>query len=161
MVFHQAGFGENERPGADPDQRNLLARGFLKVADRCVVDGLPSVQQSPYNDDIIELTGIDEIRCRCHLNAATGRDQVARASQYLPVGEDTAGPVGFVAGEPQRVDEQGKCRQREGAGEYEADLQLFGGYSFALRLHPRLHQNSTSAAMPALSKAVCKSAFTA
>lgn len=45
------------------------------------------------------------------------------AAQNMPVGKDSAGMIGLVAGQPQRIDEQRKWRQRKGFGQNESDLQ--------------------------------------
>ena len=123
MIFHQASLGQDERSRADPDQRNLRSGGSLQVADCLAIDRKFIVQQPAHDHDIVELARVHEIRSRRDLDAATGGDQVSAACQHVPVGQNPAGPVGLVACQSERVDEQRERRKCEGTSQYKADLQ--------------------------------------
>jgi hypothetical protein len=123
MFLHQACLRENEGAGAEPDQGDSFRSGLLQKPECFMVDRLFDSQEATNNGNVIELGGIAEVRSRSDLDSAARGDQMPRAPEDLPIGEDSPRPVELVARKPERVDEQCEGRERERSREDEADFQ--------------------------------------
>src|SRR5262249_11106279 len=123
---HQPCFGENEGPGAEADQGDTLPGGPLEEGDGLLVDRPINGQQSADDNDIVKAGRIDEVTGRRSLHATARHSEGTRSAKLLPVSQDTSGTIKLVACQAQRVDEEGECREREGARKDETDLELLG-----------------------------------
>ncbi|ESW82581.1 hypothetical protein X773_11840 [Mesorhizobium sp. LSJC285A00] len=116
VAIEQTVAREHEAAGAECRQRHALfgrpqQEGLLFGAEAAV-----GVEQADH-DDIVELLRIADRLGRQQLDTATRPDRQATLADDLPVELDPAAAVAFIAGQPQRVDEQRQRRQREVANQ--------------------------------------------
>ena len=130
VAVQQPGAMQDERAGADADQRHAKPGGLPQKLHRTGIEALDLADQAAHHGDIVELAGIAE--------AVLGRDpdpagrfhRVGRSRQHPPATQDRARPVPLVRRQPQHIDEACKGAQREASRKDEAHPQAGRGQGF-------------------------------
>ncbi len=105
------------------DERDLEIAAALQIGDGSPHPQRRRIQEPADHGDVIKIAGSTRSVVGRHLDAAARSDQMPGIAEHLPIGQLAARPVGLVAGEPKRIDEQREGRERKGSRQDEADLQ--------------------------------------
>ncbi len=121
IAVHQPGPMQDERPGANPDQRHARGGGGVQETHIVRMQVLRLVDQSADDDDVIETRRVAQPLLRVDRDARTRRDRLHGRGEHAPSAEDGPTAVAFVGGEAQDVDEIGEGAKREPPRQDEAD----------------------------------------